>query len=342
MKLSFIIPIFNLEGYIEDCIHSLLNQNIPHSEYEIICVNDGSTDSTLEILQKLASSFSNIVIINQENQGVSVARNIGMACAKGKYIWFVDGDDLIISNCLEQLISFMDEKSLSLIRLGMKLVNEQYELTKTDDLNNINYNLVSKDTLYSPTVCAHIYRQNIIEHNFNFNLKTSEDALFTSYYQFLYYPYYEIHCDIYYYRQRNTSVTHDKSLSNTKEIINNTFTFYNEIRKRKFFYCHSADTTYAYNNLITSIKLKYLFDAMKLPPSDFQAFYALAVKKQLYPIKYNLTHIVQKSPKKSGLRTKIHIIIANCIKIYIILGGDCNFANKIMYFFYKKNFRQQS
>ena len=126
MKLSFIIPIFNLEGYIEDCIHSLLNQNIPHSEYEIICVNDGSTDTTLEILQKLASSFSNIVIIDRENQGVSVARNIGMAYAKGEYIWFVDGDDLIVSNCLKQLLSFMDEESLSLIRLGLKLVNEQY------------------------------------------------------------------------------------------------------------------------------------------------------------------------------------------------------------------------
>lgn len=111
MKLSFIVPVYNLEDYIEECIMSLLNQDLSHSEYEILCINDSSTDSSLEILKRLAKEHTNIIIINQENQGVSAARNNGIKNAKGEYIWFVDGDDLIARNCLKFMLHLWMKKN---------------------------------------------------------------------------------------------------------------------------------------------------------------------------------------------------------------------------------------
>ena len=89
--ISIIIPIYNAEKYIERCINSLKNQT--YKNIEIICINDGSTDNSLNILKRIAITDNRITIIEQENKGVSVARNKGIESAKGKYIMFLDADD---------------------------------------------------------------------------------------------------------------------------------------------------------------------------------------------------------------------------------------------------------
>ena len=101
MFLSIIIPVYNAEKYINDCLLSCITQNISANDYEIICVNDGSKDSSLSILQDFASKNKNIIIIDKSNEGVSAARNDGMKVASGEYIWFVDSDDVIKHNCLQ-------------------------------------------------------------------------------------------------------------------------------------------------------------------------------------------------------------------------------------------------
>ena len=106
--ISFILPAYNVDKYIEACVVSIENQDLPMDQYEVIVVNDGSTDSTLEVVQKLALLYSNIRVINQQNQGVSIARNNGFKITRGKYIWFVDPDDTITKNCLGTLVSTMD------------------------------------------------------------------------------------------------------------------------------------------------------------------------------------------------------------------------------------------
>ena len=88
---------YNTELYLEECLDSLLNQNISHDEYEIICVNDGSTDGSANILHKYFSKYHNIIVIDKENSGVSSARNVGLDIAKGKYICFFDSDDVLKS-----------------------------------------------------------------------------------------------------------------------------------------------------------------------------------------------------------------------------------------------------
>ena len=86
---------YNVEKFLAKCILSCENQNISKKEYEIICVNDGSLDSSAIIAEEIAKQYNNIIIINQENQGLSVARNTGLSNAKGDYVWFVDSDDWI-------------------------------------------------------------------------------------------------------------------------------------------------------------------------------------------------------------------------------------------------------
>lgn len=100
MFLSFIVPVYNTEKYLAECLDSLLEQDIPYEEYEIICVNDGSTDGSLDILRRYAEAHSNVIVVDKENGGVASARNAGLDAACGDYIWFFDSDDIIHPNIL--------------------------------------------------------------------------------------------------------------------------------------------------------------------------------------------------------------------------------------------------
>lgn len=100
-KVSVIIPIYNVEKYLEKCLNCLLNQSL--KEIEIICINDGSKDNSYNLLTDFAQKDARIIILSQDNQGPGVARNNGLAIAKGEYIGFVDPDDYIDSDFLERL-----------------------------------------------------------------------------------------------------------------------------------------------------------------------------------------------------------------------------------------------
>ena len=100
--ISVIIPVYNSEKYLTDTIESVLNQSYKH--FELIAVNDGSTDSSLDILEELTKKESRIVIVNKENGGVSTARNLGLFFAKGEYLTFLDSDDLWLPTFLESML----------------------------------------------------------------------------------------------------------------------------------------------------------------------------------------------------------------------------------------------
>lgn len=104
MKLSIIIPVYNVEPFISRCLDSCYNQGILEEDYEIICVDDGSTDKSMSIVEEYACQHKNLVILHQSNAGQSVARNHGLRIAQGDYVWFVDSDDWIQPNVLPGLI----------------------------------------------------------------------------------------------------------------------------------------------------------------------------------------------------------------------------------------------
>ena len=116
MKLSIIIPVYNVERFLKKCISSCESQDISKDDYEIIIVNDGSKDNSLEIAQSLAAVYSNILIFNQPNAGLSVARNEGLKRATGTYVWFVDSDDWIQENCLSSILNLCDSNSLDCLK----------------------------------------------------------------------------------------------------------------------------------------------------------------------------------------------------------------------------------
>lgn len=103
MKLSIIVPIYNVAQYLPDCLGSVLSQF--YNDYEVICVNDGSTDDSRVVLSKLLTALdsSKVVVIDQENQGLSAARNAGLRVAKGDYVLFLDSDDWLEPNAFEVL-----------------------------------------------------------------------------------------------------------------------------------------------------------------------------------------------------------------------------------------------
>lgn len=115
MKLSIVIPVYNVEKYIARCLDSMLDQNLDQQEYEIIIVNDGSTDSSLEIALSYAKRNAQISVHNKENGGAGSARNYGMDRAQGKYIYFIDPDDYLVPNCLNGLVDTCDRYNLNIL-----------------------------------------------------------------------------------------------------------------------------------------------------------------------------------------------------------------------------------
>lgn len=114
IKISFIVPVYNCEKYLEECLGSLINQTIDSKE--IILVNDGSTDDSLKICKEYAKKYDFIKVVNQENQGLSVARNEGVKICLGKYIQFVDSDDFIEAEAGEKFYNLCEFYNLDMIR----------------------------------------------------------------------------------------------------------------------------------------------------------------------------------------------------------------------------------
>jgi len=101
MKISVIIPVYNTSKYLENCLESLINQTL--RDIEIICIDDGSTDNSIDILKEFAIKDNRIKILTQKNQGQSIARNAGIRVAKGEYIGFIDSDDWADVQMFEKL-----------------------------------------------------------------------------------------------------------------------------------------------------------------------------------------------------------------------------------------------
>ena len=130
MKLSIIIPAYNCENYIEQCILSLQNQDLDSETYEIIVINDGSSDNTLKLLTQLSKQYNNIVLKSQINSGVGSSRNNGLAIAKGTYIYFLDADDYVSSNILSKILSEAEKNDLEIIGFKSQSIEDGHVKTE--------------------------------------------------------------------------------------------------------------------------------------------------------------------------------------------------------------------
>ena len=121
-KISVIFPVYNVEAFLEKSLDSIINQTF--KDLEIICINDGSTDNSLMILEKFAKKDSRIILINQENKGLGASRNIGITLAKGEYISFIDSDDYIENNMYEIMYKKAVEKDADIVECDFYMIIE--------------------------------------------------------------------------------------------------------------------------------------------------------------------------------------------------------------------------
>lgn len=142
MKLSVIIPIYNVEQYLNRCLNSLAAQNNEH--IEIVMVNDGSQDNGFQIAANYAEKYPNFYLLNQENKGLSGARNTGFANSSGEYLWFVDSDDYIEDGAIQKILETIYETNANIIATNVTIIrvrkkNETTSVVKRPFFESGNY-----------------------------------------------------------------------------------------------------------------------------------------------------------------------------------------------------------
>lgn len=191
IMLSIIIPVYNVEKHIQMTLDSCLNQDVSASTYEIVCINDGSTDNSLAILEEYKVKHENIRVFTQPNGGVSAARNKGISLARGKYIWFVDSDDLIANNCLGaafQALTYYDADIFNFetsVRTSRELFDADQSITfetcDEDELTKLHF-LTYDDTKWLQEVWRYWFKRSmLIDNNIFYNSKSAygEDSTFS-------------------------------------------------------------------------------------------------------------------------------------------------------------------
>lgn len=166
MTISIIIPVYNTEIYLKDCLESLINQT--YKDLEIICVNDGSKDNSLQILEEYSKKDSRVKIINQENKGMSAARNNGIKNANGEFIAFVDSDDWLDLNYFEKLHKAIAEtnsdiaaSSIIRTRENSKKIRIKYE--KEEIFETLKEKIKANDTPRCCYVWNKLYRADLVK-----------------------------------------------------------------------------------------------------------------------------------------------------------------------------------
>lgn len=242
--VSIIVPVYNAEKYLTECIESILKQD--YHNIELILVNDGSSDRSLDICRKYEGD--NIVVIDKRNEGVSIARNIGLSRAQGFYVGFVDSDDRIPNNAISTLVSaiekdcgdyvvgqFSYDYDGKLISHNLRLQSGKYQrdelLTKFIDDGTLSGFLLG-------SACCGLYKKNILDNFhivFNSKIKLNEDGLFNFEYVLRANTICVINEVVYYYRQYNESSSKRTEFADTNEIIYNYLLNYDWDREQ---YCY--------------------------------------------------------------------------------------------------------
>lgn len=181
--VTIIIPVFNGQDVLERCVYSVTAQS--YKKLEILLVDDGSEDSSLEICKRLALADNRIKVFHQPNKGVSAARNNGLAHSEGDFIMFVDSDDSIEENMLETLMKVQETYSADMVICGYKQIFESFQrivsgvdfaAAPIGQLGDIFGKLYSKSLINSPW--AKIYRKQLIKQGFDEDISLGEDILF--------------------------------------------------------------------------------------------------------------------------------------------------------------------
>ena len=224
IKLSIIVPVYNVEEYIRPCFESIFKQGLDEECFEVIIVNDGTEDRSMEMIQDIIEQHKNITIINQENLSLSVARNNGIEKAKGQYILMPDSDDLLIENSLKPLIEIAVESQPDLVVADfLRMTNEEIENLTTIQQKDFTIQEKTGEQLlledlnpYECYVWRTLYRREFLN---NENIRfypgiRFQDVPFTHECYLKAKQCLRIFWNFYIYRQRSNSITHSFNKEN--------------------------------------------------------------------------------------------------------------------------------
>ena len=291
--LSIIIPVYNLGHYLKECLDSIYLQQVDEQIYEIVAIDDGSTDTSLACLKEYAKMHSNLQVKYQENGGVSAARNHALKLCRGKFITFLDGDDALHENSIQTVIDAilhndifdimycrafkrrLDEKELVEVHSWTYAFNEQSQYTEKD-LYNANF-------INGGSVCGGIFRKDFFEQNqlhFAEGVANGEDTIFT-------YLMYARHPHIIFrnimltvINVREGSATHDCTMTRVSRLENNLLYL---IRQRKL---------HGKNPSMTNAIDKAAYHSIMLA---IEMYLNIATKPSLKDL-YNILHIGEICP----------------------------------------------
>ena len=180
MKLSIIIPVYNAEQYLKKCLESVFQQNLKLEDFEVICINDGSTDKTQQILEEFQKKYTNIILENQENFGEAISRNKAISLSKGEFITFLDSDDYYDALTLSKALQIIASQNLDILYLKMNHISEDYQFIQS--LPNLSENEILSGLKHERRPFpATIYKKSVIgEIQFPLNIIVGPDSVFNA------------------------------------------------------------------------------------------------------------------------------------------------------------------
>lgn len=293
MKFSIVVPVYNVEAYLDNCLASLQAQDF--ADFEVICVNDGSTDRGREILSKWESRFPQMKVIDRENGGLSAARNTGLAAATGDYVLFVDSDDWVESTMLKRVTEEVDDTDI-LCFACRRSDNNTYDTLFPEQSDGWNYyNRHALEHHEVPFVCVwqRCYRREfLIENRLYFREGIlHEDNEFTPRACLKSKRVKVIPNVLYNYRIRSGSIMTTRGLRSKESLI----TIGNELSEL-FAKEHGIDKTVAYQALTQCYQMAFIDNTheedIKLKPQiDWSSYFRVSRTKLRHRINYAALHI---------------------------------------------------
>ena len=335
MFFSIVIPVYNAEGYLDTCINSILSQNF--KDYEIILINDGSKDSSGEIIDLLSTNYSFILSLHQENNGPSSARNLGIRNARGTYVLFVDADDNLKPNALDILYKHLYLSNLDCLCFGYNTIRvkekRSYDLSPDTQIYNSkisiskNYIQIINSYFFS-VVWNKAYKLEMLlkyDIKMNNNLYIGEDYCFNLAVFDKINSYMTINCSLYNYVIQNPeSITNIYDVDKINQLRNLV------LIKKSYLLCNSylseeekyAEISYDYVKLSYTI---FIYSFKKETGYTYSDIYINIKKQQAeYPYKYSVKYL-----KYFNLSKKI---------IYYFFTHKCSgivFMISALYYIYK-------
>ena len=322
MLLSFIIPLYNCSEYIVSCLNSIYDSLVSEKEFEVIIVNDGSTDNGATVCKKYAEKHKNILLLEQKNSGASTARNKGINHALGKYIWFVDADDRINPDFLPNMLCILQEQHdidvfcFNHRRIFINHIEEYSEFKNWNICTGLEF--LNRHT--SNYIWNKIYRRESIgNHRFYDGTKNIEDMYFNTILlmdmdhiqtiPLFGYDYYNIN---------TTSTSRNKNLRNLIKLNQDSISIIEKLIDHKNLYSDFNKKLFLENAILFEIT-GHLF-------SLFRFYSPHAINKVIKKYKSLGYYPVKKTYNK---RANLFLIIANHKKILLAIKSIANWLHKL-------------